>query len=137
MSQHITDNDDDCGIGQLFIFVCKRPKIESVRILHLCPVGLFVVKASRTKRAWKLKTSQTTPFWIFCDSQIHLWIQPCPETHICPNKCRIPSASKTSPVPTSLATVQSHMPNINFVVTSVTLVTLTFPFRTLHYPVLF
>ena len=49
-------DDDDGVVGELSIFVCQRSKIESVSSLHLSFVGLFVVTASRTKRAWQPKT---------------------------------------------------------------------------------
>ena len=43
--------------------------------------------------------------------------------------CKFRSTSKKSPLPTSLSAVQSHMPNRNFVVTTATLVTVTFYFH--------
>ena len=43
--------------------------------------------------------------------------------------CKIPGMSEKSPVPKSLVTVQSNMPNRNFVVTTATLVKVTFCFR--------
>jgi len=43
-------------IGKLFIFLWICSNIESVSSLHLRYVGRFVVKASRTKRAWQPRT---------------------------------------------------------------------------------
>ena len=43
--------------------------------------------------------------------------------------CKIPNTSEKSPVPTSLSTVQSQMPNRNFVVAAATLVTVTLCFH--------
>ena len=55
---------------------------------------------------------------------------PCLETcviaHVHVHTCKIPGTSEKSPVPTSLATMQSHMPNKNFAVATATLVTVTF-----------
>ena len=53
----------------------------------------------------------------------------CDRTFTYPQTCKIPSTSEKSPMPTSLSTVQSHMPNRNFVVTTATLVTVTFCFH--------
>ena len=46
----------------------------------------------------------------------------------CPHSCKIPSSSRESPVPTSLSTVQLLMLNSNCIVSTVTLVTVTFCF---------
>ena len=43
--------------------------------------------------------------------------------------CKIPSANEIPPGPTSLSTVQLHMPNGNFFVPTATLVTVTFCFH--------
>ena len=43
-----------------------------------------------------------------------------------PHACEIPGMSKKSPVPTSLSTVQLHMPNKDFVIATAILVTVTF-----------
>ena len=48
--------------------------------------------------------------------------------------CKMPSTSEKPPMPTSISTVQLRMPNRNLVVTTVTLVTVTFSF---HSPALF
>ena len=60
-------------------------------------------------------------------------ISPCPETRaiasVRVHTCRIPIMSEKSPVPTSLSTVQSHMPNRNFFVPTATLVTVMFSFH--------
>ena len=53
----------------------------------------------------------------------------CDHTLACPRTCKIPSTSDKLPVPTSLSTVQWHMPNGNFVVATATLVTVTFCFH--------
>ena len=49
--------------------------------------------------------------------------------HVHPHTCKIPCISKRSPVPTSLLTVLSHMPNRNFIVITATLVIITFCFH--------
>ena len=54
----------------------------------------------------------------------------CDRTYACPNTCKIPYTSEISPLPTSLSTVQSHMPNRNFVVPIVKPVTVPFCFHT-------
>ena len=53
----------------------------------------------------------------------------CDCTCACPHTCKIPCTSENSPIPTSLLTVQSHMPNRNDVVATATQVTVTFCFQ--------
>jgi len=43
--------------------------------------------------------------------------------------CKIPCTSQISPLPTSLVTVRSHVPNRNYVVTTATLVSVIFCFH--------
>ena len=52
----------------------------------------------------------------------------------CQQICKIPSTSEKLPVPKSLSTVQSRMPNRSLVVANAILVTVTFVFITLLYP---
>ena len=52
----------------------------------------------------------------------------CDHTFGYPNMCKITSTSEKLLVPTSLSTVQAHMPNRNYVVTA-TLMTVTFCFH--------
>ena len=49
----------------------------------------------------------------------------CDRTCAYPHPCKIPRTREKSPVPTSLLTVQSHMPNRNHVVATATPVTIT------------
>ena len=53
----------------------------------------------------------------------------CDRTCTCPHTCKIPRTSEKTPVPTSLLTVQSFMPNRNYVVPTATQVTITFCFH--------
>ena len=53
----------------------------------------------------------------------------CDRMWVCPYTYKIPRTSEKSPVPTSLLTVQLHMPNRNFVVATNTQVTVTFCFH--------
>ena len=46
-----------------------------------------------------------------------------------PHTCKIPSMSEKLPVPATILTVQSHIPNRNFVVTIATLVNVNFCFH--------
>ena len=52
-------------------------------------------------------------------------------SHMCasPHTCKIPSTSEESPTPTSLSTMQLHMPYRSFVVATATLVIFTFCFQ--------
>ena len=53
----------------------------------------------------------------------------CDRTCACPHTCRILNTSEKLPLPTSLSTVQSHMPNRSFAVATATLMTVTFCFH--------
>ena len=52
----------------------------------------------------------------------------CNQTCTSPYMCKIPSISEKSLLPTSLSTMQSHMPNGDHIVVIATLVTATFCF---------
>ena len=53
----------------------------------------------------------------------------CYHTRSCPHTSKIHSRSENSPVPTSLLTLQSHIPNSNFIVATAKLVIFTFSFH--------
>ena len=53
----------------------------------------------------------------------------CDRTCACSHTCKISSTNQKSPVPASLSSVQSYMPNRNFVVATATLVAVTFCFH--------
>ena len=53
----------------------------------------------------------------------------CDRTCACSHTCKISSTNQKSPVPASLSSVQSYMPNRNFIVATATLVTVTFRFH--------
>ena len=53
----------------------------------------------------------------------------CDSSCKCPYTCKDPSTSKKSPVPTFLSTVQSHVPNTDFIVANATRVTITLCFH--------
>ena len=50
----------------------------------------------------------------------------CDRTCSRPRTCKISSSSEKSPMPTSLSTIQLHMPNRNFFGATATLVTVNF-----------
>ena len=67
---------------------------------------------------WKCVFQKQFMLWDTCDCMC-----------TCPHTCQIPCTSEKSPVPTSLSTLQSHMPNRSFIVATATLVTVTFCFQ--------
>ena len=59
----------------------------------------------------------------------------CYQMCTCDHSCKIRRTSENSPVPTSLSTVQSHIPNRKFAAATAALVTVSFRFQNSHYPI--
>ena len=124
-----------CSETRVIAHVCVHTRDVQMGVLHpqyfqICQKA--GQKSAMLQESWPKKLCDLFLFSVIIVGQLVRMPPPygeCPGHINGPHTCKISSTSQKLPVPTSLSTVQSHMPKRSFAVTTTALVTVTFYFH--------